>query len=215
MVPKYGASHEVVWLSQVEPKPYLSLSAISLDTISPQDLTYPLTHTSLSLFFCLHNNQHSLLNCKLKPKKLTHPPAHSGDMAAVAVVGSSLSISLKCLRSKTWSSDPLPRIAPTRVSLQVGLVSQINATVAFPKWRVARISAVVAQEEAAAAVEEAEEVGGGEAKAGHESANNPISTKIYFGNLPYHCDSAQLAGIIQQYASPELVEVCTYNQYPF
>ncbi|XP_057486630.1 28 kDa ribonucleoprotein, chloroplastic-like [Actinidia eriantha] len=131
-------------------------------------------------------------------------------MAAVAAVGSSLSTFLKCLRSKTWSSDPLPRIAPTRVSLQVGLVSQINATVAFPaspKWRVPRISADVAQEEAAAAVEEAEEVGGGEAEAGQEATNNPISTKLYFGNLPYLCDSAQLAGIIQQYASPELVEV--------
>ncbi|GFY93091.1 hypothetical protein Acr_08g0014870 [Actinidia rufa] len=133
-------------------------------------------------------------------------------MAAVAAVGSSLSTSLKFLRSKTWSSDSLPRIAPTRVSLQVGFVSQINATVAFPaspKWRVPRISADVAQEEAAAAVEEAEEVGGGEAEAeaGQEATNNPISTKLYFGNLPYLCDSAQLAGIIQQYASPELVEV--------
>ncbi|EPS60926.1 hypothetical protein M569_13875, partial [Genlisea aurea] len=33
------------------------------------------------------------------------------------------------------------------------------------------------------------------------------STKLYFGNLPYNCDSAQLAGIIQDYASPELIEV--------
>ena len=32
-------------------------------------------------------------------------------------------------------------------------------------------------------------------------------TKLYFGNLPYNCDSAQLAGIVQDYASPELVEV--------
>lgn len=37
--------------------------------------------------------------------------------------------------------------------------------------------------------------------------NTGPSTKLYFGNLPYLCDSAQLAGIIQQYASPELVEV--------
>lgn len=33
------------------------------------------------------------------------------------------------------------------------------------------------------------------------------NTKLYFGNLPYNCDSAQLAGIIQEYASPEMVEV--------
>ncbi|RZC68842.1 hypothetical protein C5167_032007 [Papaver somniferum] len=33
------------------------------------------------------------------------------------------------------------------------------------------------------------------------------NTKLYFGNLPYNCDSAQLAGIIQDYGSPEMVEV--------
>lgn len=32
-------------------------------------------------------------------------------------------------------------------------------------------------------------------------------TKLYFGNLPYNCDSAELAALIQDYASPELVEV--------
>lgn len=34
-----------------------------------------------------------------------------------------------------------------------------------------------------------------------------VNTKLYFGNLPYNVDSAQLAGIIQDYGSPELVEV--------
>lgn len=34
-----------------------------------------------------------------------------------------------------------------------------------------------------------------------------VNTKLYFGNLPYSVDSAQLAGIIQDYASPELIEV--------
>uniref|UniRef100_A0A803LS47 RRM domain-containing protein n=1 Tax=Chenopodium quinoa TaxID=63459 RepID=A0A803LS47_CHEQI len=34
---------------------------------------------------------------------------------------------------------------------------------------------------------------------------------LYFGNLPYHCDSAQLAGIVQEYGTPELVEVL-YNR---
>ncbi|KAL9274272.1 33 kDa ribonucleoprotein, chloroplastic-like protein [Drosera capensis] len=58
-----------------------------------------------------------------------------------------------------------------------------------------RVSAAVAQEEAEAvaevAVEEEEEVG----------------TKLYFGNLPWNFDSATLAGIVQEYADPELVEV--------
>lgn len=34
-----------------------------------------------------------------------------------------------------------------------------------------------------------------------------LNTKLYFGNLPYNVDSAQLAGIIQDYGTPELVEV--------
>jgi hypothetical protein len=36
----------------------------------------------------------------------------------------------------------------------------------------------------------------------------PRPPKLYFGNLPYNCDSALLAGIVQDYASPEMVEVC-------
>lgn len=102
----------------------------------------------------------------------------------------------------------------------MGLVSQTHSTEAFvpvlaQKWRVLRVSAAVAQEEAAVEaaapvteeVEEkaAEEVsGGGEGESGGGATN----TKLYFGNLPYHCDSAQLAGIIQAYGEPELVEVC-------
>lgn len=71
----------------------------------------------------------------------------------------------------------------------------------------------MAQEEAAVSVTEDEEVvvkdeeqvsgdGGDQA-----SINSSVNTKLYFGNLPYLCDSAQLAGIIQDYGSPELVEV--------
>lgn len=41
-----------------------------------------------------------------------------------------------------------------------------------------------------------------------EGDEGPVNTKLYFGNLPYNCDSAQLAGIIQDYGSPELIEVC-------
>uniref|UniRef100_A0A0C9QW54 TSA: Wollemia nobilis Ref_Wollemi_Transcript_4546_1138 transcribed RNA sequence n=1 Tax=Wollemia nobilis TaxID=56998 RepID=A0A0C9QW54_9CONI len=32
-------------------------------------------------------------------------------------------------------------------------------------------------------------------------------TKVYVGNLPYSCDSAELAGIVQQHGSAEMVEV--------
>lgn len=80
------------------------------------------------------------------------------------------------------------------------------------KWRAPRISAAVAQEEAAATapVEEEEQQQGqeeGEQVLREEGAESPVNTKLYFGNLPYSCDSAQLAGIIQNYGSPELVEV--------
>lgn len=79
------------------------------------------------------------------------------------------------------------------------------------KWRALRIAAAVAQEEAAVtAPAEEEEPAVEEEVASDEvaaSENSGVNTKLYFGNLPYLCDSAQLAGIIQQYASPELVEV--------
>lgn len=54
-------------------------------------------------------------------------------------------------------------------------------------------------------VEETQGEGEGEGESDEVEMNN---TKLYFGNLPYHCDSAQLAGIVQDYGNPELVEVC-------
>ncbi|CAN6239068.1 unnamed protein product [Urochloa humidicola] len=106
--------------------------------------------------------------------------------------------------------------------------------VASPAVPVARrralaATAMVSQEEAAAtAVEDAEEEevaegqllerdeeqdgdveassdDGGPSEAA--STTTATTTKLYFGNLPYNCDSAQLAGIVQEYASPEMVEV--------
>ncbi|XP_061976621.1 28 kDa ribonucleoprotein, chloroplastic-like [Populus nigra] len=79
-------------------------------------------------------------------------------------------------------------------------------------WRVPRVSASVAQEEApatASAVEE-EELASEEAKG--ETNEIPVNTKLYFGNLPYNVDSAQLAGIIQEYGSPEMVEVLYHRE---
>jgi len=96
------------------------------------------------------------------------------------------------------------------------------------------VTAMVSQEEAAATAVEEEEVAEGhlleqdevaeqeqperekdgavEARSDSDDGDPseaPIATttKLYFGNLPYNCDSAQLAGIVQEYASPEMVEV--------
>lgn len=83
------------------------------------------------------------------------------------------------------------------------------------KWPVMKVSASVAQEETAVPVtedeeeEKQEEVSGDGSDQAEEKSS--VHTKLYFGNLPYLCDSAQLAGIIQDYASPELVEVL-YNR---
>lgn len=71
--------------------------------------------------------------------------------------------------------------------------------------RLRRLAPAVASEEAVekAAPEEGGGVDGGD----DQQSQYQVSTKLYIGNLPYHCDSAQLAGILQQYANPELVEV--------
>ncbi|OEL29663.1 hypothetical protein BAE44_0009322 [Dichanthelium oligosanthes] len=103
--------------------------------------------------------------------------------------------------------------------------------VAAPVVHVARrrglaVTAMVSQEEAAATAVEEEDVAEGqfleqdevaeeqdgvvEASSDDGSASEAPSitaTKLYFGNLPYNCDSAQLAGIVQEYASPEMVEL--------
>ncbi|KAL0286603.1 UNVERIFIED_CONTAM: ribonucleoprotein A, chloroplastic [Sesamum calycinum] len=140
-------------------------------------------------------------------------------MAATAAVPSSFSTSIKsfkCVSSKNWPSDHLLKISCPR-TLQSAPVShslsfEFNPIIssASKSWRLSRVSAAVAQEEAAALTAqqpeaEVEEVPSGGGGAAPESGE--VNTKLYFGNLPYLCDSAQLAGIIQEYASPELVEV--------
>ncbi|KAK9725583.1 hypothetical protein RND81_05G154800 [Saponaria officinalis] len=74
------------------------------------------------------------------------------------------------------------------------------------KWRVPRISAAVAEEEPAETASEEVQV------EGEEGESDEICTKLYIGNLPYHCDSAQLAGIVQPYGNPELVEVLYHRE---
>ncbi|KAK5840812.1 28 kDa ribonucleoprotein, chloroplastic [Gossypium arboreum] len=151
--------------------------------------------------------------------------------AAAAVVGSSFSQSihtLKCLRFKQLAAaadhhhTPLLRIPSARV-LSPSSISHHQsyfthelfptAVVTVQKWRALKVSAAVAQQETAVTAEspveeeKVEEVEG-EVEAEAEST---VNTKLYFGNLPYNVDSAQLAGIIQEYGSPELVEVL-YNR---
>lgn len=72
------------------------------------------------------------------------------------------------------------------------------------------MSAAVAEEEAAVTTTEVEPEA--VAKEAWE-AESTVNTKLYFGNLPYNVDSAQLAGIIQPYASPELIEVDPFNSF--
>ncbi|XP_021721547.1 28 kDa ribonucleoprotein, chloroplastic-like [Chenopodium quinoa] len=84
------------------------------------------------------------------------------------------------------------------------------------KRRAPRIAAAVAEEgvvETADDVEQEKDEAQIESEGSSEKNNNEVqvNTKLYFGNLPYHCDSAQLAGIVQEYGTPELVEVL-YNR---
>ncbi|WVZ73182.1 hypothetical protein U9M48_021524 [Paspalum notatum var. saurae] len=106
---------------------------------------------------------------------------------------------------------------------------RLVAAPAVARRRGLAATAMVSQEEAAATAVEEEEVvdegqllaveqdreqeqGGAVVEArsdvsGASPAPSTTATKLYIGNLPYNCDSAQLAGIVQDYASPEMVEV--------
>ncbi|KAL3828299.1 hypothetical protein ACJIZ3_017101 [Penstemon smallii] len=124
---------------------------------------------------------------------------------SAAAVASSFSKSIhscfKYMNSKTLPNDLyFPRIT-TKLQPAAGQSLSIS------KWKVNSpriVAAAVTQEEAEVEVE-------AEAEAEEELSSDVVAgasnTKLYFGNLPYNCDSAQLAGIIQDYASPELVEV--------
>jgi hypothetical protein len=109
------------------------------------------------------------------------------------------------------------------------LTQQLYQTHITPKPRIfSRILAAVSQEEevAVTAVEEGVEVEAvseeevNESEAGGEeetvAAETPQqNTKLYFGNLPYNCDSSQLAGLVQEYATPEMVEVIFLSVFSF
>ncbi|CAI9771223.1 unnamed protein product [Fraxinus pennsylvanica] len=136
---------------------------------------------------------------------------------AAAAVAASFSNSMQSLKyltsSKSWPCDNLVKLSSHRIlqpaSITRPLWIELNPIGAkCGKSRVPRLTAALAQEEAveAAPVEE-EKSGYEETSEGQAAQSATVNTKLYFGNLPYHCDSAQLAGIIQECASPELVEV--------
>ncbi|XVE81935.1 hypothetical protein DITRI_Ditri15bG0106400 [Diplodiscus trichospermus] len=143
---------------------------------------------------------------------------------AAAAVASSFSQSiqtLKCMRFKQLTADysvlriPSPRMISS-ISHSYFTHELFPTSGTVQKWRVLKVSAAVAQQEAAATAQveenlvEQEEKEGDQAEPQAETeaeAETPVNTKLYFGNLPYNVDSAQLAGIIQEYGSPELVEV--------
>ncbi|XP_057429264.1 28 kDa ribonucleoprotein, chloroplastic [Lotus japonicus] len=122
---------------------------------------------------------------------------------ASSLFSSSINTNVKCLRSKNCSV-----LASVSQSYLVEPLS-IGGTISHNKLWVPRISAAVAQEEVALAAEaddglveeKVEEV------VAEEEANSSVNTKLYFGNLPYSVDSAQLAGLIEEYGSAELIEV--------
>nr|CAD1830881.1 unnamed protein product [Ananas comosus var. bracteatus] len=141
-------------------------------------------------------------------------------MAASASTASFSTTSITShLNSKLLSSDaaallrvPCPRRCMPSLTL---LMENLSMPLASHKKGFAKISAAVAQQEAVAEVGEQEAAAAAAAAAtddGNEEEDQVAAvaaqnTKLYFGNLPYNCDSAQLAGIIQEYASPEMVEV--------
>ncbi|KAI7746486.1 hypothetical protein M8C21_008299 [Ambrosia artemisiifolia] len=120
--------------------------------------------------------------------------------------------------SKPWPTDPIffkLKSTPPVFQLSTSLRTE-PIPIMTRKFPAMKVSASVAQEEAEVSVTNEEAVGAMEEEVagdgGDEAAvESAVNTKLYFGNLPYLCDSAQLAGIIQDYGSPELVEVL-YNR---
>ncbi|CAA7410531.1 unnamed protein product [Spirodela intermedia] len=136
-------------------------------------------------------------------------------MAGAAAVRSCFSAGVTpCIQPRHPPADGIVRLGGLRALRLPNVACTLDGLgiscrgASGPRWRLPRVcSTAVAQEEEAAAAavdgEPAGEDGGSEAEVGEDTVN----TKLYFGNLPYNCDSAQLAGIIQEYATPEMVEV--------
>jgi hypothetical protein len=123
--------------------------------------------------------------------------------------------------------------APISHSYRINEQLSVNAIISS-KWRLLRISAAVeevavtaevAQDEVVVTADDEVQVDTElglveeEDKREEEVLDNGegeglVSTKLYFGNLPYSVDSAQLAGLIQDFGSPELIEVSRMQYFP-
>ncbi|XP_039134103.1 31 kDa ribonucleoprotein, chloroplastic [Dioscorea cayenensis subsp. rotundata] len=128
-------------------------------------------------------------------------------MAATAAISScfSATITANLHLKHTSSNNFLKLFSSSSSSLRQSpsLITSPNLWELSHFRRLPRISCIVAQEQT---------VGEQDQLIVEQESTIPLppssqSTKLYFGNLPYNCDSAQLAGIIQQFADPEMVEV--------
>lgn len=133
-------------------------------------------------------------------------------MAATAAISScfSATITANLHLKHTSSNNFLKLFSSSSSSLRQSpsLITSPNLWELSHFRRLPRISCIVAQEQT---------VGEQDQLIVEQESTIPLppssqSTKLYFGNLPYNCDSAQLAGIIQQFADPEMVEVTLLYQ---
>ncbi|KAJ0966542.1 hypothetical protein J5N97_023459 [Dioscorea zingiberensis] len=125
-------------------------------------------------------------------------------MAAATSISSCFSATITAnLRLKHTSSNSLLKLSSSHLrpspALTIPTISEHLHCRRLP-----RILSVVSQEQTVGEEEQDELTVQEEAI---PTLQTTQSTKLYFGNLPYNCDSAQLAGIIQEYSSPEMVEV--------
>ncbi|CAL0305816.1 unnamed protein product [Lupinus luteus] len=109
---------------------------------------------------------------------------------ASSIFSSSIN-TVKCVPSITTSTN---RIMLPSVSLSYIVEPLSIGTISHKLWD-PKVSVAVAEQEVVVAAEVDVE----------EKVEE--NTKLYFGNLPYNVDSAQLAGLIQDYGSAELIEV--------
>ncbi|CAL0327067.1 unnamed protein product [Lupinus luteus] len=136
---------------------------------------------------------------------------------AASIASSFLSSSittLKSLRSKNFSIDPPVLTTSSNHTMLPSfslsysyIVEPLSITTMSQNLCLPRISAAVTEQELVVDAEEKKVDENEMEEEAEEDTENSISTKLYFGNLPYSVDSAQLAGLIQDYGSAELIEV--------
>ncbi|PKU67141.1 28 kDa ribonucleoprotein, chloroplastic [Dendrobium catenatum] len=119
-------------------------------------------------------------------------------MAATAAV--SISCFYSCTSRRHLLSIPVIKFTGPRFPFSSPVchfTDQLSVAYVENRRNLLKITAAMTQGE----VETETEVAQAEAMARLQN------TKLYFGNIPYNCDSEQLAGVIQQHASPEMIEV--------